>query len=74
MGVLARRTPGRHQACGPCLASTCAKWPDGTYDAYFEPMLHVWDIPAIAAGTVVVWEAQGTLSRWDGEHVPLASR
>ena len=40
-----------------------------TYDAYFEPMLHVWDIPAIAAGTVVVWEAQGTLSRWDGERI-----
>ena len=42
---------------------------DGTYDAYFEPMLHVWDIAGIAAGTVVVWEAQGTLSRWDGERI-----
>ena len=40
-----------------------------TYDAYFEPMLHVWDIAGIAAGTVVVWEAQGTLSRWDGERI-----
>ena len=26
-------------------------------------------VAGIAAGTVVVWEAQGTLSRWDGERI-----
>ena len=53
---------------GPVSLDLC-KVADGTYDAYFEPMLHVWDIAGIAAGTVVVWEAQGTLSRWDGERI-----
>ena len=53
---------------GPASLDLC-KVADGTYDAYFEPMLHVWDIAGIAAGTVVVWEAQGTLSRWDGERI-----
>ena len=40
---------------GPVSLDLC-KVADGTYDAYFEPMLHVWDIAGIAAGTVVVWE------------------
>lgn len=67
-GILARRTPADIKRVGPASLDLC-KVADGTYDAYFEPMLHVWDIPAIAAGTVVVWEAQGTLSRWDGERI-----
>ena len=54
---VAPRSPdaGRHQARGPVSLDLC-KVADGTYDAYFEPMLHVWDIAGIAAGTVVVWE------------------
>lgn len=60
--------PADIKRVGPASLDLC-KVADGTYDAYFEPMLHVWDIPAIAAGTVVVWEAQGTLSRWDGERI-----
>ncbi|PLS25463.1 inositol monophosphatase family protein [Bifidobacterium imperatoris] len=60
--------PADIKRVGPASLDLC-KVADGTYDAYFEPMLHVWDIPAIAAGTVVVWEAQGTLSRWDGDRI-----
>ena len=60
--------PADIKRVGPASLDLC-KVADGTYDAYFEPMLHVWDIAAIAAGTVVVWEAQGTLSRWDGERI-----
>ena len=40
-----------------------------TYDAYFEPALHDWDVPAISAAAVVVWEAQGALHRWDGSDI-----
>ena len=60
--------PADIKRVGPVSLDLC-KVADGTYDAYFEPMLHVWDIAGIAAGTVVVWEAQGTLSRWDGERI-----
>ena len=60
--------PADIKRVGPASLDLC-KVADGTYDAYFEPMLHVWDIAGIAAGTVVVWEAQGTLSRWDGERI-----
>ena len=60
--------PADIKRVGPASLDLC-KVADGTYDAYFEPMLHVWDIPAIAAGTVVVWEAQGTLERWNGDYI-----
>ncbi|TPF94126.1 inositol monophosphatase family protein [Bifidobacterium sp. UTBIF-78] len=60
--------PADIKRVGPASLDLC-KVADGTYDAYFEPMLHVWDIPAIAAGTVVVWEAQGTLGRWNGDRI-----
>jgi myo-inositol-1(or 4)-monophosphatase len=60
--------PADIKRVGPASLDLC-KVADGTYDAYFEPMLHVWDIPAIAAGTVVVWEAQGTLKRWNGDRI-----
>lgn len=53
---------------GPASLDLC-KVADGTYDAYFEPNLTVDDIPAIAAGTVVVWEAQGTMHRWNGDGI-----
>ena len=48
--------------------STCAKWPTHLRRLLRADAARV-DIPAIAAGTVVVWEAQGTLSRWDGERI-----
>lgn len=60
--------PADIKRVGPASLDLC-KVADGTYDAYFEPMLHVRDIPAIAAGTVVVWEAQGTLERWNGDFI-----
>ncbi|OZG68322.1 inositol monophosphatase family protein [Bifidobacterium eulemuris] len=60
--------PADIKRVGPASLDLC-KVADGTYDAYFEPMLHDWDIPAIAAGTVVVWEAQGTLHRWNGDYI-----
>ena len=57
--------PADIKRVGPASLDLC-KVADGTYDAYFEPRLHSWDIPAVSAGAVIVWEAQGTLSRWDG--------
>lgn len=57
--------PADVKRIGPVSLDLC-KVADGTYDAYFEPSLHSWDIPAVSAGAVVVWEAKGHLSRWDG--------
>lgn len=57
--------PADVKRIGPVSLDLC-KVADGTYDAYFEPSLHSWDIPAVSAGAIVVWEAQGHLSRWDG--------
>ena len=42
---------------------------DGTYDAYFEPHLHTWDVPAVSAGAVVVWESQAKLRQWNGTDI-----
>ncbi|PWG59830.1 inositol monophosphatase family protein [Bifidobacterium catulorum] len=50
---------------GPVSMDLC-KVADGTYDAYFEPSLHSWDVPGVSAGAVVLREAQGRLERWDG--------
>ena len=60
--------PADVKRVGPASLDLC-KVADGTYDAYFEPMLHSWDIPAVAAGAVVVWEAQGRLSQWNGDDI-----
>lgn len=60
--------PADIKRVGPASLDLC-KVADGTYDAYFEPNLTVDDIPAIAAGTVVVWEAQGTMHRWNGDGI-----
>ncbi|PST49612.1 inositol monophosphatase [Bifidobacterium callitrichos] len=65
---LAEARPADIKRVGPASLDLC-KVADGTYDAYFEPMLHEWDIPAISAGAVVVWEAQGTLHRWNGNGI-----
>lgn len=60
--------PADIKRVGPASLDLC-RVADGTYDAYFEPHLHKWDVPAISAGTVVVWEAQGHLSQWDGSQI-----
>lgn len=57
--------PSDVKRIGPASLDLC-KVADGTYDAYFEPSLHSWDIPAVSAGSVVVWEAKGRLHQWDG--------
>jgi myo-inositol-1(or 4)-monophosphatase len=57
--------PSDVKRIGPASLDLC-KVADGTYDAYFEPSLHSWDIPAVSAGSVVVWEAKGRLNQWDG--------
>ncbi|MCI1832755.1 MAG: inositol monophosphatase family protein [Bifidobacterium sp.] len=57
--------PADIKRVGPASLDLC-KVADGTYDAYFEPHLHEWDISAVSAGTVVVWEAQGQVSQWNG--------
>ncbi|OTA26995.1 inositol monophosphatase [Alloscardovia macacae] len=56
--------PSDIKRVGPASLDLC-KVADGTYDAYFEPSLHSWDVPAVSAATVVVWEAQGRLCQWD---------
>lgn len=58
--------PADIKRVGPVSLDLC-KIADGTYDAYFEPHLHEWDVPAVSAGTVIVWEAQGRVSQWNGE-------
>ena len=58
--------PADIKRVGPASMDLC-KVADGTYDAYFEPHLHKWDVPAVSAGAVVVWEAQGRLRQWNGE-------
>lgn len=65
VGALADHQPADVKRVGPASLDLC-KVADGTYDAYFEPELHEWDVPAISAAAVVVWEAQGALHRWDG--------
>ncbi|WP_018143079.1 inositol monophosphatase family protein [Alloscardovia criceti] len=60
--------PSDIKRVGPTSLDLC-KVADGTYDAYFEPSLHSWDIPAVSAATVVVWEAQGRLRQWDGSEI-----
>lgn len=53
---------------GPVSLDLC-KVADGTYDAYFEPHLHTWDVPAVSAGAVVVWESQAKLRQWNGSDI-----
>ena len=60
--------PADIKRIGPVSLDLC-KVADGTYDAYFEPFLHQWDVPAVSAGAVVLWEAQGLLSTWSGDLV-----
>ncbi|BDR54938.1 inositol monophosphatase [Bombiscardovia apis] len=60
--------PADIKRVGPTSLDLC-RVADGSYDAYFEPMLHSWDIPAVSAGAIVVREAQGRLSQWNGEPV-----
>ena len=60
--------PADIKRVGPSSLDLC-KVADGTYDAYFEAHLHKWDVPAVSAGAVVVWEAQGHLRRWNGDLV-----
>ncbi|WEV53627.1 inositol monophosphatase family protein [Bifidobacterium sp. ESL0798] len=60
--------PADVKRIGPVSLDLC-KVADGTYDAYFEPHLHRWDIPAVSAGTVVVRQAQGKVSCWNGNPI-----
>lgn len=60
--------PADIKRIGPVSLDVC-KVADGTYDAYFEPHLHERDVPAISAAAVVLWEAQGQLSTWNGDLV-----
>lgn len=60
--------PADIKRIGPASLDLC-KVADGTYDAYFEPHLHSWDVPAVSAGAIVIWEAQGRLRQWNGDRV-----
>lgn len=60
--------PADIKRIGPASLDLC-KVADGTYDAYFEPHLHQWDIPGVSAGAVVVREAQGQVRQWDGKSI-----
>ena len=60
--------PADIKRVGPASLDLC-KVADGTYDAYFEPHLHSWDVPAVAAGGLVIREAQGYLRRWNGDRI-----
>lgn len=60
--------PADIKRIGPASLDLC-RVADGTYDAYFEPHLHEWDISAVSAGAVVVQEAQGNVMQWDGDRV-----
>lgn len=60
--------PADIKRVGPASLDLC-KVADGTYDAYFEPNLHEWDVPAMSAGAIVLWEAQAKLRTWSGGKV-----
>lgn len=60
--------PADIKRIGPASLDLC-KVADGTYDAYFEPHLRQWDIPAVSAGAVVVEEAQCQMCQWDGSPI-----
>ncbi|MBT1176596.1 inositol monophosphatase family protein [Bifidobacterium callimiconis] len=60
--------PADVKRVGPVSMDLC-KVADGTYDAYFEPSLHSWDVAGVSAGSVVLREAQGHIERWDGTDV-----
>ena len=60
--------PADIKRIGPTSLDLC-KVADGTYDAYFEPSLHHWDIPAVSAGSVVVWESGARLRQWDDTEI-----
>ncbi|NEG95596.1 inositol monophosphatase family protein [Bifidobacterium sp. SMB2] len=60
--------PADIKRVGPVSMDLC-KVADGTYDAYFEPSLHSWDVPGVSAGAVILREAQGRLERWDGSDI-----
>ncbi|KFI72462.1 inositol-1-monophosphatase [Bifidobacterium minimum] len=60
--------PADIKRVGPASLDLC-RVADGTYDAYFEPHLHRWDVPAVSAGTVVVWEAQGKVRQWNDDEI-----
>lgn len=60
--------PADIKRVGPVSLDLC-KVADGTYDAYFEPHLHTWDIPAVSAGAVLLWEAEGKLRQWNGDTI-----
>jgi myo-inositol-1(or 4)-monophosphatase len=67
LGDIAGR-PADVKRVGPVSLDLC-KVADGTYDAYFEPHLHRWDIAAVSAGSIVVREAHGKVTRWNGEAI-----
>lgn len=60
--------PADIKRVGPVSLDLC-RVADGTYDAYFEPHLHRWDVPAVSAGTVVVWESQGKVRQWNDDEI-----
>lgn len=60
--------PADIKRVGPVSLDLC-KVADGTYDAYFEPHLHKWDIPAVSAGTVVVRQAKGKVNQWKSDTI-----
>ncbi|WP_300767515.1 inositol monophosphatase family protein [uncultured Bifidobacterium sp.] len=60
--------PADIKRVGPVSLDLC-RVADGTYDAYFEPNLHRWDVPAVSAGTVVVWESQGKVRQWNDDEI-----
>lgn len=60
--------PADIKRVGPVSLDIC-KVADGSYDAFFEPSLHSWDVPAVMAASVVLQEAQGRLTRWDGQPI-----
>ncbi|RSX54747.1 inositol monophosphatase [Bifidobacterium dolichotidis] len=60
--------PADIKRMGPASLDLC-KVADGTYDAYFEPHLHTWDVPAVSAGAIVIWESQGRIRNWGGDPI-----
>ena len=57
--------PADIKRVGPASMDLC-KVADGTYDAYFEPHLHKWDVPAVSAARRGMGGA-GRLRQWNGE-------
>lgn len=60
--------PADVKRVGPASLDIC-RVACGTYDAYFEPRLHSWDVPAMSAAIPIARAAGAHISTWEGREL-----